>query len=54
MEAGAWGAKQMGADGGRCAVVLCPPGKKDTIRAALAALGARAFEIYHNKGQNAL
>jgi mevalonate kinase len=56
MEAGAWGAKQMGAGGGGCAVVLCPPGKKDTIRAALAALGARAwaFEIYHNGAQNAL
>jgi len=56
MEAGAWGAKQMGAGGGGCAVVLCPPGKKDTIQAALTSLGARAwtFEIYHNKDQNAL
>ncbi len=50
MDAGAWGAKQMGAGGGGCAVVLCPPEKKITIQAALAALGAPAwtFEIYHN------
>jgi mevalonate kinase len=50
MEAGAWGAKQMGAGGGGCAVVLCPPEKKDNVQAALAALGAPAwtFEVYHN------
>jgi galactokinase/mevalonate kinase-like predicted kinase len=50
IEAGAWGAKQMGAGGGGCAVVLCPPEKKNTIQAALAALGAPAwtFEIYHD------
>jgi len=50
MEAGAWGAKQMGAGGGGCSVVLCPPDKKKTIQAALAALGAPAwaYEIYHD------
>jgi len=50
IEAGAWGAKQMGAGGGGCAVVLCPPEKKNTIQDALAALDAPAwtFEIYHN------
>jgi galactokinase len=54
IEAGAWGAKQMGAGGGGCAVVLCPPEKKNTIQAALAALGAPAwtFEIYHDTSQN--
>jgi galactokinase len=52
MEAGAWGAKQMGAGGGGCAVVVCPPEKVKTIQAALAALGAPvwSFEIYHNTG----
>ena len=54
MEVGAWGAKQMGAGGGGCALVLCPPEKKNTIQAALAALGAPAwtFEIYHNTAHN--
>jgi len=50
MEAGAWGAKQMGAGGGGCAVALCPPTKEEGVQAALAALGAPAwtFEVYHN------
>jgi galactokinase len=51
MEAGAWGAKQMGAGGGGCVVVLCPPEKESIIQAALTGLGAPAwiFEIYHNR-----
>ena len=54
IEAGAWGAKQMGAGGGGCAVVLCPPEKKNTIQAALSALGAPAwtFEVYHDTSHN--
>ncbi len=54
MEAGAWGAKQMGAGGGGCVVVLCPPEKKIAIQAALATLDAPvwAFEIFHNSKQN--
>ncbi len=50
LQAGAWGAKQMGAGGGGCAIALCPPDKIENIRAALAALGAPVwiFEIYHN------
>jgi len=48
MEAGAWGAKQMGAGGGGCMIALCPPHRKGTIQSALEALGAPAwaFEIF--------
>jgi len=51
LEAGAWGAKQMGAGGGGCAIALCPPEKVDSVQFELAALDAPAwaFEIYHNK-----
>jgi galactokinase len=54
MEAGAWGAKQMGAGGGGCAVVLCPSEKVIPIRTALSALGAPAwsFEIYQDTKDN--
>jgi mevalonate kinase len=50
LDAGAWGAKQMGAGGGGCVVALCPPGLKGEIKAALSALGAPTwdFEIYQN------
>jgi len=50
LEAGAWGAKQMGAGGGGCTVALCPPEKIETVQAALTALGAPAwtFEIYRH------
>jgi len=49
LEAGALGAKQMGAGGGGCVIALCPPGKKKTISKALEALGAPtwSFEIFH-------
>jgi len=51
LEAGAWGAKQMGAGGGGCVVALCPPEKKAVIQESLKALGAPTwdFEIYQNK-----
>jgi len=51
LEAGAWGAKQMGAGGGGCVVALCPPAKKPEIQIALKALSAPTwdFEIYQNK-----
>lgn len=50
LEAGAWGAKQMGAGGGGCVVALCPPEKKAVIQDSLIALGAPTwdFEIYQN------
>jgi len=50
LEAGAWGAKQMGAGGGGCVVALCPPEKKALIQESLQALGAPTwdFEIYQN------
>jgi len=50
LEAGAWGAKQMGAGGGGCVVALCPPKKKTVIQESLIALGAPTwdFEIYQN------
>ena len=51
LEAGAWGAKQMGAGGGGCAIALCPAEKVDAVKDALISLGAPAwtFEIYHNR-----
>ena len=50
LEAGAWGAKQMGAGGGGCIVALCPPDRKPAVQAALQTLGAPCwdFEIYQN------
>jgi len=50
LDAGAWGAKQMGAGGGGCVVALCPPKKKPEVQGALAALGAPTwdFDIYQN------
>ncbi|MFN2159443.1 MAG: mevalonate kinase [Anaerolineales bacterium] len=50
VESGAWGAKQMGAGGGGCAIALCPPKKVISIQAALTALGAPTwtYEIYHD------
>ena len=49
IEAGAWGAKQMGAGGGGCALALCPPEKKKLVQDSLITLGAPAwtFEVYH-------
>jgi mevalonate kinase len=49
-EAGAWGAKQMGAGGGGCVIALCPPGSEPAVQSALRALGAPAwaFEIYQS------
>jgi mevalonate kinase len=47
-EAGAWGAKQMGAGGGGCMIALCPPEKIMWVKSALEGLGAPvwAFDIY--------
>jgi mevalonate kinase len=49
-QAGAIGAKQMGAGGGGCMIALCP-GKEPDVLQAIQALGgnAWAFEIYHNE-----
>ncbi len=54
IEAGAWGAKQMGAGGGGCAVALCPPEKKELVQDSLITLGAPAwaFEVYHYSDHN--
>jgi len=50
INAGAWGAKQMGAGGGGCVVALCPPERKPKIQRALEALGAPTwdFDIFQN------
>jgi mevalonate kinase len=47
IEAGAWGAKQMGAGGGGCMIALCPPGGEIKVKQALEGLGAPAwaFEV---------
>ena len=46
-DAGALGAKQMGAGGGGCVIALCPPGREPQIKAAFDGLGAPswAFQI---------
>lgn len=46
-DAGAWGAKQMGAGGGGCMIALCPHGRTEAIRQALEGWGAPvwAFDI---------
>jgi mevalonate kinase len=49
LEAGALGAKQMGAGGGGCMIALCP-GHEEPVRAAIEDLGgiAWAFEVYRD------
>lgn len=42
-EAGALGAKQMGAGGGGCVIALCPPGREPQVKAAFDGLGAPAW-----------
>lgn len=46
-EAGAWGAKQMGAGGGGCTIALCPAERQEAVQASLAALEAPvwAFKV---------
>jgi mevalonate kinase len=44
-QAGAWGAKQMGAGGGGCVVALCPPEAQPAIKKALTDLGAPTWEF---------
>lgn len=44
-QAGAWGAKQMGAGGGGCVIALCPPENKPVIKKALMDLGAPTWEF---------
>ncbi len=44
-EAGAWGAKQMGAGGGGCMIALCPPDHIQEISQALQTLGAPAWSF---------
>jgi mevalonate kinase len=50
IDAGALGAKQMGAGGGGCMIALCPPDGKTKVKKALERLGAPAwaFEIYED------
>lgn len=43
--AGAMGAKQMGAGGGGCMIALCTPDRIDDVSASLAALGAPAWKF---------
>jgi mevalonate kinase len=45
--AGAWGAKQMGAGGGGCAIALCPPERQEAVQSSLAAQSAPvwAFKV---------
>ncbi len=51
LEAGAWGAKQMGAGGGGCVIALCPPGSKPAVQNSLENLGAPVwdFEIFQEE-----
>lgn len=44
-QAGAWGAKQMGAGGGGCMIALCPPDRIDRIRRALVKLDAPVWDF---------
>jgi mevalonate kinase len=44
-EAGAWGAKQMGAGGGGCMIALCPPDHIQVISRALRALEAPVWNF---------
>jgi len=44
-EAGAWGAKQMGAGGGGCMIALCAPGHIHEVSEALRSLGAPAWSF---------
>ncbi len=46
-QAGALGAKQMGAGGGGCVIALCPPGGEQAVQSALQAQGAPtwAFQV---------
>ena len=44
-DAGAIGAKQMGAGGGGCMIALCPPGGVAAVKSRLESLGAPAWEF---------
>lgn len=52
-QAGAWGAKQMGAGGGGCAIALAEPSRLDEVAGALRALGAPVwtFDIHPPEGE---
>jgi len=44
-QAGAWGAKQMGAGGGGCMIALCPPDRIEAVQRALEDLDAPVWEF---------
>ncbi len=43
--AGAWGGKACGAGGGGCVAVLCPPGERTAVEAAMAAAGGELLAL---------
>ena len=43
--AGAYGLKATGEGGGGCFAVICPPGRRESIAEAAAALGAKALDV---------